>query len=91
MLLKLHALTSEEKGYLAPYVFGKVNTQYFRVDDGIAGGLTAKLMIYRSSNAFNMIKDVPYNIQPWAKEYLIKNPELLDGAVEPEDAESWRL
>lgn len=88
----LHDLTAEEKGYLAPFVFDGVNTQNFDIDDGIAGGLMAKNIIYRSSNVCNVLHGFPYNIQPWARDYLRKNPELLEGARlhrQPHDPYAW--
>jgi len=76
----LHDLTAEEKGYLAPFVFDGVNTQNFDIDDGIAGGLTPKGIIYRASIIFDVVHGSPYNIQPWARAYLRSNPQLLEGA-----------
>jgi hypothetical protein len=55
-----------------------------RLFGGIAGGLVAKRILFRSSNIFNMIQGPPHNIQPWAKARLIEKPELLEGAVLPE-------
>jgi len=88
---QLHDLTHEEKGYLAPYVIDGVNTQYFAMEDGVAGGLAAKNIIYRSSSVFNMLDGIPYNIQPWAKDYLLTRIELLQGAVRPQRNDSWRI
>jgi hypothetical protein len=61
---QLDSLTPEEQGYLAPYVNDSVNTQNFPVEDGVVGGLLAKGVVYRSSNVFDMLEGVPYNIQP---------------------------
>lgn len=76
----LHELTPDEKSYLAAYVLDDVNTQYMQIDDGIAGGLNAKGIIYRASNVGDMLRGWAYNIQPWAKDYLREHPHLLDGA-----------
>lgn len=76
----LKELTAEEKGYLVPYVLDGKNTQTFVMDDGVAGGLVAKGIIYRSSNAGDLIKGFPYNIQPIAKDYLFENKHFLEGA-----------
>lgn len=78
---KLHFLTPEEQGYVAPYVLKNVNTQHFPVDDGVIGGLLAKGIVYRSSNMFDLIGGVPYNMQTWAKKYLADHPELLVEAI----------
>ena len=77
----LYELTPEEKGYLAEFMSGR-NTILCDVSDGVAGGLLAKGIIYRSSNVFDPIDGVPYNIQPWAKRYLSKHPRLLEGHIE---------
>lgn len=80
---RLRELTPDEKAYLAPYVLEHENTRYFEPEDGIAGGLSAKNMIYRSSGVFNIMRGVPHNIQPWCKDYLTAHPELLEGASPP--------
>ncbi|MCP1496189.1 hypothetical protein J2Y86_000896 [Pseudomonas migulae] len=80
---RLRELTPAEKSYLAPYVLEHENTRYFEPEDGIAGGLSAKNMLYRSSNVFNMLQGVPFNIQPWCRDYLTAHPELLEGAAPP--------
>lgn len=78
---QLHELTPEEKGYLAPFIVEEENTIYVDMSDGIAGGLHHKGIIYRASNVFDMLKGVPYNLQPWAREYLAQHPQLLEGAA----------
>ena len=78
---QLHSLTPDEQRYLAPYVRENVNTQEFQVEDGVIGGLLAKEIVYRSSNVFDMVEGVPYNMQPWANKYLAEHLELLVGAV----------
>jgi Na+-transporting methylmalonyl-CoA/oxaloacetate decarboxylase gamma subunit len=77
---QLHDLTPDEKAYLQPYIKQEENTQYFAIVDGIAGGLEAKGIIYRSSNVGNFLSGTAYNMQPWAREYLRENPDLLKGA-----------
>jgi len=80
-LLQLHSLTAEEKGYLAQFIIKKRNTIHVAMGDGVAGGLVAKGIIYRSSNAFNILEGPPYNLQPWARDYLSQHLDLLNGAV----------
>ena len=77
---QLHKLTPDEKAYLIPYVLNDENTQYFLIEDGVAGGLVAKGMIYQSSSIGSMLEGFAYNIQPWVKEYLQEHPECLEGA-----------
>ena len=76
----LAELTPSEKEYLAPYIFNQVNTQFFGVSDGIAQGLQAKGVLYRSSNIGNIFDGFPYNLQPWARQFLYENPELIADA-----------
>jgi hypothetical protein len=82
-LKHLDQLTPEEKGYLAPYVLDDVNTQKFQLEDGIAMGLAAKDILYRPSSIFDFVEGAGFNIQPWAKNHLKANPELLEGRVMP--------
>lgn len=81
----LHALTPDEKAYLLPFVIGGQNTLYFRAQDGVAGGLIAKKILYQSSTIGSMLTGFAHNLQPWAREYLEKHPQLLEGA-NPEPA-----
>jgi hypothetical protein len=86
----LHNLTPDEKAYLAPYVLRDENTQYFLIEDGIAGGLEAKGIIYQASIVGNMLDGFAYNIQPWAREYLKENSHLLLGASpSPRSPRNW--
>ncbi len=74
----LRSLTPAERAYLIPFIRDDENTQLWPMDDGVAGGLLRKRIVYRSSNAFNVLDGVPYNLQPWAREALQEQPELLD-------------
>ena len=78
---RLEMLTPEEKGYLAPYVEKAATTINVAVEDGIIGGLLARGIVYRSSNVFDLVDGVPYNLQPWARAHLQSNVHLLEGAV----------
>lgn len=86
----LHELTPDEKAYLIPYVVDEQNTQYFLIEDGVAGGLQAKGIIYRSSNVGSMLEGWAFNIQPWARTYLKEHPDLLSGAnPSPQGPPTW--
>ncbi len=74
----LSNLTPEEKSYLAPYIFDAQNTQYFPIEDGVAGGLAAKHIIFRASNVSSRWTTFAFNMQPWAREHLNENPHLLN-------------
>jgi len=73
----LHQLTPDEKTYLQPFILQGKNTLYFSIQDGIAGGLVAKKIIYMSSQVGNMFSGFAYNLQPWAREYLCEHIDLL--------------
>ena len=76
---RLHSLTPAEKEALRPYIREEANTRSFVVNDGVAGGLVGKGILYRSSNT-GLFMYFPYNLQPWARDYLKERPELLDSA-----------
>ncbi|CAJ1762150.1 hypothetical protein PEKONANI_00066 [Aeromonas jandaei] len=75
----LHNLTPEEKGYLIPYIARKQNTIYVGMDDGIMAGLRAQGITYLAASMGDMHNGFAFNLQPWAREYLDKHPNLLDG------------
>ena len=76
----MNSLTSEEKGYLVAFIYEGKNTIYCAFGDGIAGGLIAKCIIYKASNIVNVLEGDSFNLHPWARNYLNKNPHLLKGA-----------
>ncbi len=78
----LHALTPMEKAYLSAYIDDRRNTQYFSIQDGVAEGLRAKGVLYRPSAMGDAISGFAYNLQPWARAYLEKHPERLEGAAD---------
>ncbi len=49
----------------------------FGLVDGLAGGLEAKGILFRSSNFGDPLYGFSHNLQPWARDYLKKHPELL--------------
>ena len=73
----LHNLTPDEKQYLTPYVVGHENTRHFEPEDGVIGGLARKGIVYQGSYVFDILEGVGWNIQSWAREYLVEHPELL--------------
>lgn len=75
----IHNLTAEEKGYLFQYLGRGRNTVHVGIEDGIMGGLEAKGITYRASDVGDLLTGFPFNLQPWAREYLEQNPHLLDG------------
>lgn len=79
----LRKLTAEEKAYLLPYVVHGVATQNFAVEDGVAGALVRKGILYSAASVFSVLEGRPYGIQPWALEFLQATPSLLNGAGPP--------
>lgn len=79
MQKNLHQLTPEEKGYLLPYIQGQKNTIYVGPEDGIMNGLVAKGIICRVSDSGTLTEGFPFNLESWAREYLGKNTNLLEG------------
>ncbi|MEL4240041.1 superinfection exclusion B family protein [Shewanella xiamenensis] len=74
---RLHDLTIEEKELLSEYIDRNTRTTSIKYSNGVAKELEAAMVIRRASNMAHYHDVFPYNIQPWAWEYLTKNPELL--------------
>lgn len=74
---RLFDLTDEEKKVLSQYLDDNTRTEYFNFTDGVILGLVDEYILYRVSNSSDMPPVFPFNIQPWAWDYLRKHPELL--------------
>lgn len=74
----LHYLTPEEKGYLAVYVAGGQTILYASIDDKVMRGLAMRKITYAPSQTVFLTDGIAYILYPWAKEYLEKNPHLLE-------------
>ncbi|EPN7235041.1 super-infection exclusion protein B [Vibrio vulnificus] len=77
----LHKLTPEEKGYLLPFIEEQLNSINVGMDDGVMAGLRSKGITYCATSMGSVLDGFPFNLQPWAREYLEKNPTILNGAV----------
>ena len=75
----LATLTDEERQYLAPYILEGKNTCYYSVDDGVAGGLNKKGILYIASDMGSLVDGFAFNMQPWAREALSKKHEAFQG------------
>ena len=75
----LHSLTPAEKGYLIPYIEERQNTVNVGMDDGVMAGLRSKGITYLAANMGDLLNGFAFNLQPWAREYLEKTPQLLGG------------
>lgn len=74
---RLHKLTDAEKAVLRGYFDEGTPTQHLRMSDGIAGHLEGFRILFRSSDVSVHQDLFPYNLHPWAREYLSLHPELL--------------
>jgi hypothetical protein len=74
---RLRNLTKDEKEALRPFIEENKRTQQFSLSDGIAGGLEAKEILYRSSTLGSFRDEFPYNIQDHAFEYLSTHKYLV--------------
>jgi hypothetical protein len=75
---ELHNLSPEEKAVLAQYIVLDTKTLRLGAGSGVAGGLEASKIIFRSSSFGSMGSGFAYNIQPWAWSYLKQHPEVLE-------------
>ena len=74
---RLHDLTIEEKALLSEYIDRNTRTTSIEYSNGVAKELESAMIIRRASNLAHYHNVFPFNIQPWAWEYLVKHPELL--------------
>jgi Super-infection exclusion protein B len=74
----LRELATDEKEFLRPYLREDANTMHAFPAHGIANGLEAKGIVYRSSTISIPGGMFPYNLQSSARRLLKAHPELLD-------------
>jgi hypothetical protein len=74
----LSELTLEEKEFLRPFIRDGKNTRLAKIYDGAPAGLVAKGLIYCASSLSAPGGAFPFNLQPFARKALRKNPSLLD-------------
>jgi hypothetical protein len=82
---RLRQLTEDEKAILRGYIEGQRRTQILSMSDGTVGQFVVEKILFRASKLGSVADYFPYNIQPWAWEYLNKHPELLEPASPPPD------
>ena len=75
----IQSLTAEERQYLAPYILEGQNTCYYAMDDGVAGGLNSKGILFISSNIGSLVSGIAFNLQPWARELLSVRSDVFNG------------
>lgn len=74
----LTELTQDELLYLLPYIIEGKNTRYFKLGDGVTGGLEAKGILYRASNLGSILNGFAFNMQPWARKYLSEHRDIFN-------------
>lgn len=74
---RLFKLTEEEKEILSYYIDNQTKSQNLSYTYGVVKSLERNLIIYRASTLSAYGDSFAYNIQPWAWDYLNKNPKLL--------------
>jgi hypothetical protein len=72
----IHELSGEELGFLGEFIERDVASIQAPAGDGLAGSLTAKRLIFQASSMGDVLSGFAYGIQPWAKAYLRKRPDL---------------
>ena len=78
VLETLEMLTEDEKLFLRPYIIDGANTRMANITNGVAGGLVAKGIIFRSSNVGTVFSGFSYNLQPISRKILTGRPDLLN-------------
>lgn len=74
----LKNLTDAEKDILRCFIIEGRSTVSAEISDGTMNLLEQKRLVLRSSNVAIRFKTFPWILQPWARDYLRKHPELLD-------------
>jgi len=75
---RLQDLTPQEKQLLRLFLENNTRSCPLNVTNGVVCGLVAEEIIYRSANISHGGTVFSHNIQPWAWDYLRKNPHLID-------------
>lgn len=75
---RLSELSEPEKMILRKYLAEDTPTLTFPAQDGVVRGLVAKKILFRASEfAMPNSWSFPFNLQPWARQALRKDPSLL--------------
>ncbi len=73
----LKDLSPEEKEILRLYLTGDTVSHSFEIHDGVVSSLVQKRILWRASEIASSYTTFPFNIQPWARKYLRKRPDVL--------------
>lgn len=74
---RLNALTEEEKAVLKYYIDHNTRTQVLDFSNGTVQELAGYAIIYRAATISKGGVFFSYNIQPWAMDYLLEHPNLV--------------
>lgn len=74
----LRELGGQEKQLLRRYLKEDTQTQIAQFGAGVANGLEAKGILYRSSSISRSADFFAYNIQPWAWREIKRHPDLVE-------------
>ena len=88
---RLHDLTPDETRILVRYIEGNTRTQNLDIKSGVVSGLEEAGIIYRAADMGDLMRGFAYNIQPWAREYLMRHRSLLEIAGASATGEARRL
>jgi hypothetical protein len=85
----LHTLTPYERDLLRKYVDHQSTTFQLKTLDGAVHGLVKRGILYQAIEPERGDYHTVFNIEPWAYEYLLDHPELLEPKPksEPRDQE----
>lgn len=86
---RLERLAPDEKAVLARYVNDKKTALAFDAAHGVANGLAAQEILFRTAVDGLAYKTI-YNLHPWARDILSEHPEVLTGATPPPAARRGR-
>jgi len=73
----LHNLSANQKKILRCFIDNDTETYKFSYNNGPARWLVSKQVLTYFGQTTGVHMNITYCIQPWAREYLLENPELL--------------
>ncbi|RXZ77366.1 hypothetical protein EBB07_31435 [Paenibacillaceae bacterium] len=85
---RLHSLNNREKWILLYYFEHETNTQLLAINDGTVSELAGYKIIQRATNLSQGGLFFSYNLNPWARQYLMENLHLLQ--IPDEEATEMR-
>jgi Super-infection exclusion protein B len=74
---RLHQLTPDEQAILVLYIDGKTHTQNFDLRDGRVAALARDGILFKVA-ADGTLQQWAFNIEPWVRDYLDKNPGIFE-------------